>query len=329
MGRRLVGITMGDPAGVGPEIALKAIAQRREYQDSVLIYGSYEVVRYYHELLAIDVPLNKISTVAEFMPGMINVLSVKELALGRDIEIGVVSPVAGDAAYQFIARAIADALAGDIAVVTTAPLNKDALHQGGHNFDGHTEIFATLTNTAKYTMMLWSEKMSVVHVSTHCALREACDRATKARVLDVIHLADGVLRSLGTERPRIAVAGLNPHSGEAGLFGTEEIEEIQPAIEAARAEGLDVTGPLPPDTAFLKCYNGLYDIVVAMYHDQGHIPMKMVAFDTGVNVTLGLPIIRTSVDHGTAFDIAGRGIARTESMESALELGLRFAANKK
>ena len=215
-------------------------------------------------------------------------------------------------------------MAGEISIVTTAPLNKEALHKGGHNFDGHTEIFATLTNTKKYTMMLWSEQLSVVHTSTHCSLREACMRVTKARVLECIYLAKDALEKLGIEKPRIAVAGLNPHSGEAGIFGTEEIDEITPAIEAAREEGITVEGPVPPDTVFLKAYQGKYDIVVAMYHDQGHIPMKMIAFDSGVNVTLGLPIIRTSVDHGTAFDIAGQGIAKVDSMYYALKLGKKF-----
>ena len=325
MASKFVGITMGDPAGIGPEISLKAIDSKPEYQQSVLIYGSYTILQYYHQLLHILTPLIRIESVKDFQPGKINVISVVDLEIGKDIEIGKVSPVAGDAAYQYIARAISDALKGDISVVTTAPLNKEALHKGGHNFDGHTEIFATLTGTKAYTMMLWSERMSVVHVSTHCSLREACDRATKARVLECIHLADGAMKRLGLAKPHIAVAGLNPHSGEAGLFGREEIEEIGPAVEAAQAEGLYVDGPVPPDTVFLKAYNGVYDIVVAMYHDQGHIPMKMVAFDSGVNVTLGLPIIRTSVDHGTAFDIAGKGIAKADSMCYAVDLGKRFA----
>lgn len=325
MASKFVGITMGDPAGIGPEISLKAIDSKPEYQQSVLIYGSYAILQYYHQLLHILTPLICIDSVKDFQPGKINVISVVDLEIGKDIEIGQVSPVAGDAAYQYIARAISDALKGDISVVTTAPLNKEALHKGGHNFDGHTEIFATLTETKAYTMMLWSERMSVVHVSTHCSLRDACDRATKARVLECIHLADGAMKRLGLSKPHIAVAGLNPHSGEAGLFGREEIEEIGPAVEAAQAEGLYVDGPVPPDTVFLKAYNGVYDIVVAMYHDQGHIPMKMVAFDSGVNVTLGLPIIRTSVDHGTAFDIAGKGIAKADSMCYAVDLGKRFA----
>lgn len=327
MKKNFVGITMGDPAGVGPEISLKAIDTKKEYQQSVLIYGSYDVLQYYHNVLKLTTPLVRIANVQEFQPGKINVISVVDLTIGKDIEIGQVSPVAGDAAYQYVARAIADALKGDIRVVTTAPLNKEALHKGGHNFDGHTEIFATLTGTKSYTMMLWSQRMSVVHVSTHCSLREACDRATKGRVLECIHLADDAMKKLGIANPRIAVAGLNPHSGEAGLFGWEEIKEITPAIQEAQKEGIQVAGPVPPDTVFLKAYNGIYDIVVAMYHDQGHIPMKMVAFDSGVNVTLGLPIIRTSVDHGTAFDIAGKGIAKADSMCYAVDLGKRFAEN--
>lgn len=322
---KFVGITMGDPAGIGPEISLKAIDRKNEYKQSVLIYGSYGILKYYHSLLNLQTPLVRINSVQEFQKGKINVISVVDLEIGNDIILGQVSSVAGDAAYQYIARAIADAMKGDISVVTTAPLNKEALHEGGHHFDGHTEIFATLTHTQTYTMMLWSDKISVVHVSTHCALREACNRATKKRVLECIHLADDVMRRLGKKVPKIAVAGLNPHSGEAGLFGREEIEEIAPAVEQAISEGLQVTGPVPPDTVFLKAYRGVYDIVVAMYHDQGHIPMKMIAFDSGVNVTLGLPIIRTSVDHGTAFDIAGKGIANEESMLYAVDLGKRFA----
>ncbi len=240
MAVNFVGITMGDPAGIGPEISLKAIDAKTEYQQYVLIYGSYDVLQYYHQRLQLTTPLVRIEKVQDFQPGKINVISVVDLAIGKDIEIGQVSPVAGDAAYQYIARAISDALKGDIRVVTTAPLNKEALHKGGHNFDGHTEIFATLTKTKSYTMMLWSEHMSVVHVSTHCSLREACDRATKARVLECVHLADKAMKQLGVETPRIAVAGLNPHSGEAGLFGREEIDEIIPSRRPSRKASMSM-----------------------------------------------------------------------------------------
>ncbi len=323
MKNRYIGITMGDPAGIGPEISLKAMTEYHEFINSTIIYGSYDILKYYHEMMKVSIPLVKIESPADFQNDKINVISVLDLSF-KDLEIGEVSAVAGDAAYRYVEKAIGDALIGEISIVTTAPLNKEALHKGGHNFDGHTEIFATLTQTKKYTMMLWSEQMAVVHVSTHCSLREACNRVTKARVLECIHLAKDALEKLGIKQPRIAVAGLNPHSGEAGIFGTEEIEEITPAIEIAKKEGIIVDGPVPPDTVFLKNYQGKYDIVVAMYHDQGHIPVKMIAFDSGVNVTLGLPIIRTSVDHGTAFDIAGKGIAKVDSMYYALKLGKQF-----
>ena len=339
MKSNLVGITMGDPAGIGPEISLKAIDAKPEYQQSVLIYGSYDVLQYYHQQLQLTTPLVRIEKVQDFQPGKINVISVVDLAIGKDIEIGQVSPIAGDAAYQYIARAISDALKGDIRVVTTAPLNKEALHKGGHNFDGHTEIYAHYTHTEKYTMLLAHHDLRVVHVSTHCSLREACDRVEKQRVLDVIHIADSACRSFGIPRPRIAVAGLNPHAGENGLFGREELDEIIPAIRAAQDEGLCVDGPVPPDSLFPKALGGWYDIVVAMYHDQGHIPLKTVGFVydrekqawkavEGVNITLGLPIIRTSVDHGTGFDQAGKGTSNELSLLNAIQYAVTMARNR-
>ena len=235
------------------------------------------------------------------------------------------SAKAGNAAYIYLEKAINLALENRIRSVITAPLNKEALHLGGHEYDGHTEIFATLTQTSKYSMMLWSEKMAVVHVSTHVSLRQACDLVKKERVLDCIELAYDGMRKMGIQEPRIAVAGLNPHSGESGLFGNEEQTEISPAIEIAETEGYSIEGPVPPDTVFLKASQDEYDIVVAMYHDQGHIPMKLLAFDHGVNITLGLPIVRASVDHGTAFDIAGKGIASTTSILAALEAGTKMS----
>ncbi|NMD38986.1 MAG: 4-hydroxythreonine-4-phosphate dehydrogenase PdxA [Christensenellaceae bacterium] len=317
-------ITMGDPAGVGPEISLKAVESDPKLLNSTVIVGSLGILKYYKELLKSPSPFNVIENMADFKEGHVNIIDVLDLDFDK-IKIGEVSPIAGNAAYQYLEKAIGLSMAKEAGPVVTGPLNKEALHLGGHNYDGHTEIFATLTKTPKYTMMLWSEIMSVVHVSTHCSLRDACDRVKKERVLDVIHLGYQALKNLGVEEPKLAVAGLNPHSGENGIFGSEDIEEITPAIEAAKAEGINVEGPVPPDTVFLKASKGKYDLVVAMYHDQGHIPMKMLAFDSGVNTTLGLPIIRTSVDHGTAFDIAGKGIAREESMLWALKLGTRFA----
>ena len=230
------------------------------------------------------------------------------------------------------------ALDKKIDATVTNPLNKEALNLAGHHYAGHTEIYADLTNTDKYTMMLADGNLRVVHVSTHVSLREACDRATKERVLDVIRIADKACKNLGIKNPRVAVAGLNPHCGENGLFGREEIEEINPAVEAAKAEGINALGSLPADTVFSKANGGMFDIVVAMYHDQGHIPLKLLGFVydqekqswqavQGVNITLGLPIIRTSVDHGTAFDQAGKWSASELSLENAIDYAIRLAEN--
>ncbi|MGM0240136.1 4-hydroxythreonine-4-phosphate dehydrogenase PdxA [Enterococcus sp. AZ103] len=324
--KKLVGITIGDPAGVGPEISVKALIANETNLMNSIIFGSEEIIAYYMKKLSVDKELNIIHDVTDFKDGAINLFNVVDLTLA-DTPIGEVNPTSGDAAYQYLETAIKLSLAGKIGPVVTAPLNKEALHLGGHNFDGHTEIFAHLTHTEKYTMMLWSNLLSVVHVSTHVPLSKACKLVKKDRVEECIDLASDALQKLGISEPRIAVAGLNPHSGEAGLFGHEEIDEIEPAICAKQSEGINVTGPVPPDTVFLKATKGEYDIVVAMYHDQGHIPMKLLAFDEGVNVTLGLPIIRASVDHGTAFDIAGKGIANESSMLEAIKLATRFSEN--
>ena len=315
---------MGDPAGIGPEISLKVLEKNKEYRECSIIYGSISILEYYKEKLKLkDIKFNIIKNTKEFKKDYINVIQVFDIDM-KDITIGKVSGLCGEAAYKYIERAIQDALQGDIAVVITAPINKEALNKGGYHYEGHTEIFAKLTNTKKYAMLLWSEKLSVVHVSTHCSLQDACRKVTKDRVLNVIELSGKFLQQLGVKEPRIAVAGLNPHSGEAGLFGTEEIEHIIPALNQAKKDNWKVEGPIPPDTVFLKAYRKEYDVVVAMYHDQGHIPIKLLAFDEGVNVTLGLPIIRTSVDHGTAFDIAGKGIASEKSILKALILGKKF-----
>ncbi|TDT62791.1 4-hydroxythreonine-4-phosphate dehydrogenase PdxA [Fonticella tunisiensis] len=319
----LIGITMGDPAGVGPEVTLKAITSKHSFKAQYVIYGSVKVIEYYRNLLGIELPVNKISRAGDYKGGRINVIDVVDIAM-EDFEIGKVSPKCGDAAFRYVEAAVKDALEGDIRAVVTAPLNKEALHLGGHNFDGHTEIFAKLTNTSKYSMMLFGGPLKVIHVSTHTSLRNACDRVKKERVFDVINLANDTLKKMGIKEPRIAVAGLNPHAGESGIFGDEEIKEITPAIEMARENGINAEGPVPPDTVFLKAVKGKYDIVVVMYHDQGHIPVKLLGFDTGVNMTVGLPIIRTSVDHGTAFDIAGKGIADEKSMIEAMKTAEMF-----
>jgi 4-phospho-D-threonate 3-dehydrogenase / 4-phospho-D-erythronate 3-dehydrogenase len=245
--------------------------------------------------------------------------------LSQPLTPGQLSPKGGEAAFRALERGIALSLAGELAGIVTAPLNKEALHLAGHNFDGHTEILGHFCGKRPTYMLLSSERLKIVHVSTHCSLRQACDRARKPRILETIRAIDAHLARLEPSARRIGVAGLNPHSGEHGLFGSEEIEEIVPAIEAARAEGIDVQGPVPPDTLYLKAYRGGFDAVVAMYHDQGHIPQKLVAFEEAVNVTLGLPMIRTAVDHGTAFDIAGKGVADPTNMIKAIEYAVRMA----
>ena len=318
-----LGITIGDPAGIGPVISLKVLDKYEEYKNSVILYGSISILNYYKNMLNLSSDLSLITNPHEFQKGKINIINVADLDI-NSISIGNVSEICGRSAYLYVEKAIQDALNGRIKAVVTAPLNKEALNKGGYAYEGHTEIFAKLTNTKKYAMMLWSEKLSVIHVSTHCSLKNACERATKERVFDTIELAQQGLQKMGVKTPRIAVAGLNPHSGESGLFGREEIEQIIPAIDKAKKKGWNVDGPISPDVVFLKAYNGDYDIVVAMYHDQGHIPLKLLAFGNGVNITLGLPIVRTSVDHGTAFDIAGKGIANEEDLFYALRAGKKF-----
>lgn len=312
-----IGITMGDPAGIGCEIILKAF-ENEDFRKKSIIFGSSEIVKYFKKLLNIKDKIKIISDINEFDAECINVVEVLSISL-NDFEFGKVSPICGKAAYAYVERAIDWAMKGKIKAVVTAPLNKESLHLAGYKYDGHTEIFATLTNTKKYAMLLWSEKLKVIHVSTHVSLRNACDKVKKDRIMDTIVLANTSLKRMGIKEPRIAVAGLNPHAGESGIFGDEEIQEITPAIVASKEIGINVEGPIAPDTVFLRAYKGQYDIIVAMYHDQGHIPMKMLAFDSGVNITVGLPIIRTSVDHGTAFGKAGKGTANEESMIEAIK----------
>ena len=287
-----------------------------------------------------DVKINAVSDVkeAKFEFGTIDVYDMKLVDMDK-LERGVVSAMAGNAAFQYVKKVIELAMNHEVDATVTNALNKEAMNLAGHHYSGHTEIYAEYTGTKKYTMMLAHENLRVVHVSTHVSLREACDRVKKDRVLEVIRIADQACKELGIKEPKIGVAGLNPHSGENGMFGREEIEEITPAIEAAKGEGIIVDGPVPPDTVFSKARGGWYDIVVAMYHDQGHIPLKVVGFVynqaeqkwdavAGVNITLGLPIIRASVDHGTAFDQAGKGVANELSLINAMDYAIRMSAGR-
>ena len=238
------------------------------------------------------------------------------------------SPVAGDAAFRFIEKAVRDAEAKTIGCIVTAPINKEALNLAGHHYDGHTGMLRSLTGSKAAYMLLASEKLKVIHVSTHVSLKEAIQRATTERVLATIRAGDAHLKRIGYAAPRIAIAGINPHCGENGLFGTEDDDQIGPAVVAARAEGIDAHGPISADTVFHRAYTGALDLIVAQYHDQGHIPIKLVAFDTAVNVSVDLPIDRTSVDHGTAFDIAGKGIANHGNMNEAIAYARKLVAGR-
>ena len=317
----LVAVTMGDPAGVGPEIIVKTFAEPDfTERNRAVVIGDVAILERAVELLDLSLRVNPVTAPEDglYEPGVMDVIPASDLP--EDLPFGKLDAGAGVAAFEYVRRSIELALDRSVAAVATAPLNKEAMHLGGHKYPGHTEILAELTGTEDYAMMLVAEDLRVIHVSTHVALREAIERATPERELAVIQLAYDALKKLGVEEPRIAVAGLNPHAGENGLFGTEDAERIRPAVERAIEEGLDVSGPHPPDTVFSQAKQGRFDIVVVQYHDQGHIPIKLLGFETGVNVTVGLPFFRTSVDHGTAFDIAGTGKADHSSMKAALDL---------
>lgn len=317
---RFFGITMGDPCGVGPEIILKALKHEPRYANRCIVYGSLPVLEHYNNLLGFGFRFNPVQSAKDVQPGCINVHDPLPVTMA-EIPVGQVSTVGGNCAFAAVRAAIDAALRGDIGCVVTAPLNKEALHLAGHNFAGHTEIFAHFCHGSSYAMVLWSETLKTIHVSTHRSLRAACDAVTTARVVEVSKLAHDLLKKTGYAQPRIAVAGLNPHAGENGLFGQEELTQIIPAIALCKGEGMHITGPVPPDTVFLSASRGHYDMVVAMYHDQGHIPLKLLAFDKGVNITVGLDVIRTSVDHGTAFDIAGKLVAAEDSLLMAIDVG--------
>lgn len=343
MERLIIGITMGDPASIGPEITVKALADKKIYQKCrPIVIGDAGVMEAALEIVGrADICIHPVASVkeAKFTFGTIDVYDMKLVDIER-LEIGKVSSLAGEAAFQYVKKVIELALAGEVDGTVTNAFNKEAVNLAGHHYSGHTEIYAEMTKTQKYTMMLAHENLRVVHVSTHVPLRVACDRVKKDRVLEVIRIANQACLNLGIKKPRVGVAGLNPHSGENGMFGTEEIEEISPAVEAAKLEGIAADGPIPPDTVFSKARGGWYDIVVAMYHDQGHIPLKVVGFVynqkagrwdavAGVNITLGLPIVRASVDHGTAFDQAGKGIANELSLMNAIEYGILLSKSRK
>ena len=313
----MIGITMGDPAGVGPEIILKAVADMSpEDRAATRVFGNLATLQAVAALVGSPV-----------VPG--TDVAVTDLPIdGAPLPMGQPDPRAGDAAFRFIEAAVRAAEAGEIGCIVTAPINKATLNAAGHHYDGHTGMLAALTGQKGAFMLLASERLKVIHTSTHVSLQDAIRRTTPERIRDTVRAGHDHLRRIGYDAPRIAVSGLNPHCGEGGLFGDEDDRLIAPGIALARAEGIDVHGPISADTLFHRAYGGAFDLVVANYHDQGHIPIKLVAFDTAVNVSIGLPIDRTSVDHGTAFDIAGKGIANHENMAHAIAYARRLAAGR-
>jgi 4-hydroxythreonine-4-phosphate dehydrogenase len=323
----ILAITLGDPAGIGAEIILKTLAHREVRQGlRLLVIGDERILRRAaHSLGLAELVIEKVNAPHEgsYPEGQVTLLDLHN-ADPQECAYGQLSAQAGRAAVEYVFAACDLVTAGQAAAVVTAPLNKAAMNLAGFAYAGHTELLAQRTGATKVSMLLIGPTLRVVHVSTHVALEEAIRRVTQKRVEEVIEIAQQSCRALGIAQPRIAVAGLNPHAGEGGLFGSQEQREIQPAVEAARARGVIVSDPQPPDTVFLRATKGEFDIVVAMYHDQGHIPMKLLAFDVGVNVSIGLPIIRTSVDHGTAFDIAGKGIAREDSLIAAIQVAAQM-----
>ena len=338
----ILAITMGDPAGVGPEIIAMSLAQEQPYTlCRPLVVGDAAMMELGIRSAGVDLKVRPVGCVADarFERGTVDVFDLK-LIDAASFAYGVVSAQCGHAAFETVRTAIELAMKGEVDGTVTAPLNKEALHVAGHDFAGHTEIYAHYTGTKKYAMLLADDRMRVIHVSTHVSLREACDRVRKERVIAVTELILDACRSFGIADPHIGVAGLNPHAGEGGLFGDEEIREIIPAIEEMRDRGWNVEGPVPPDSLFSRARSGQFDGCVAMYHDQGHIAFKVGGFEwdrktqrmvavKGVNITLGLPIIRVSVDHGTAFDVAGKGIANPDAMLMSIEYAALMAKNRK
>ncbi len=320
-------ITLGDPAGVGPEVTIKGVIDdSNDGRVIPVVVGDARVIEKAVANWAPGWSVNVIESPrsASAASNTINVLDIANCD-PAEFEIGEVAAYTGNAAYEYVVRAAELCLTGDADGIVTAPLNKKAMVMAGHDFDGHTGLLADLCGVDTQYMILGSPKLRVIHLTTHLSLVDALKQVKTDRIVKCTRAANEHAKQLGFEKPRIAVCGVNPHSGDGGLFGVEEAEEIAPAIEILRAEGIDADGPVSPDSAYRIAYEGGYDIVVAMYHDQGHIPMKLAAFETGVNITVGLPIIRTSVDHGTAFDIAWEGKADHTNMVAAIDYAYGLA----
>ncbi len=338
----IVAVSMGDPASIGPEIAVKALLEKNIHAICrPLVVGDASVFKRIIQMLNLPATVNAIGQVheARFEPGVIDIIDLHSVD-SDTMQFGEINAMCGEAAFQAVKKVIELAMANEVDATVTGPINKKSINLAGHHYAGHTEIYAHFTNTKKYAMLLVEENMKVIHVSTHVSLRQACDLVKQDRILEVIDLLQNGMKQLGETNLKIGVAGLNPHAGDSGLFGTEDDLEILPAVEEACRRGYDVEGPVPPDTLFAKASTGAYGGVVAMYHDQGHIPFKLAGFKwnaekrmmdsvKGVNITMGLPIIRTSVDHGTAFEIAGKGIASPDAMILAIESAVQLSKFRK
>jgi 4-hydroxythreonine-4-phosphate dehydrogenase len=324
----VIAVTMGDPAGIGPEVTAKAVAQEAVWDCCrPLVVGDAGVLAKAAALVAGRPVFRSISRASEarFDRSTPDVLDLGNVDLAL-LRLGRVSAAAGQASVDYIERAVELARTGQAEAIATGPINKAALKAAGIPYIGHTELLAALLGQERVTTMLATEGLRVVHVTRHVSLAEVASLITRQRVLETIRLTHVGMRRMGFPRPRLAVAGLNPHCGDDGLVGREEIDAIGPAVEAARAEGIEAIGPIPADSIFFRAIRGEFDVVVAMYHDQGHIPIKTHGFERSITVTLGLPIVRTSVDHGTAFDIAWKGLASAESMVEAIRLAAQLVA---
>jgi 4-phospho-D-threonate 3-dehydrogenase / 4-phospho-D-erythronate 3-dehydrogenase len=316
-------LTMGDPSGIGPELVLKAFSEGG-LPSELAVVGDLGILLACNETLRLGASPRKMSGPGDVEPGKLNVIDLGILPVSR-LKVGAISRDSGGAALRYVEAAARLVLDKTFDAMVTLPVNKEAARLSEPDFSGHTELIARICNAKRYAMMLASERLTVVHVSTHVSLAEAVRRVKADRVYEVIHLVWETLRRF-LDAPRIVVAGLNPHAGENGAFGDEEVREIIPAVQRAKKEGIDVRGPEASDTVFLRASRGDFDAVVCMYHDQGHIPLKLLDFEAGVNITIGLPIVRTSVDHGTAFDIAWKGIASTRSLVAAVAYAARLVA---
>ncbi|PSW10346.1 4-hydroxythreonine-4-phosphate dehydrogenase PdxA [Photobacterium rosenbergii] len=318
---------MGDAAGISPEITLKAFENVATKNMPLVIFGCAETFRRQNQIMAITQrPLVCIDNIADadFSSENIHIIDVP-LADPAALEIGMVQAQAGAGAYRCIEKATEFAMRGEISAIATAPLNKEALHLGGYHYAGHTEMLAELTGTEDFAMVLYTDKLRVIHATTHISLRKMLDTLNPVRQKTVVKIAEDFLAKIGEQGAPIAVAGINPHAGENGLFGQEELEIINPTVKQMKEAGSNVYGAIPPDTVFLQAYEGKYAMVVAQYHDQGHIPLKLMGFHDGVNITAGLPFIRTSADHGTAFDIAGKNVAKCDSILESIKLAVKLA----